>query len=316
MSSKGIGVAAFLAERSGANLGAFTGLNFGPGLSVTEQGPTLQVDANAAAIVATTRRSVVFKPGAPSAGDTVETWAEVAALIASTDGLLDVYVDSSLATPTVGSSVNCKGKTNFLGVIPQYLPAGSGQTNLAFAAGALITDPARFENVALLGTGNDLMIRTTIAGFILTFFQSGIIVPTNNVPALAIAGDNSLIVWDSSGVAGAFPAVDAYIEIEASVLYVFMSLFQALFYAPDNVLAVKGTGIVLNVLTDGSVYLPTQTQLVASTQTQGIVANVQTGLTAGRPTNPPVGGSYYDQTLSKPIWWTGAAWTLADGTVV
>ena len=42
-----------------------------------------------------------------------------------------------------------------------------------------------------------------------------------------------------------------------------------------------------------------------------------TGLTAGRPTNSlEVGDWYWDQTLSKPIWWNGSVWKDATGTTV
>ena len=38
------------------------------------------------------------------------------------------------------------------------------------------------------------------------------------------------------------------------------------------------------------------------------------GTTAARPITPPVGQQYFDTTLIKPIWYTGAKWVLADGT--
>lgn len=41
------------------------------------------------------------------------------------------------------------------------------------------------------------------------------------------------------------------------------------------------------------------------------------GTTSARPTNNlTTGQTYYDETLNRPIWWTGSAWIKADGTVV
>lgn len=41
------------------------------------------------------------------------------------------------------------------------------------------------------------------------------------------------------------------------------------------------------------------------------------GVTGARPTkNLYTGKPYFDTTLGRPIWWNGAAWIKADGTVV
>lgn len=46
-------------------------------------------------------------------------------------------------------------------------------------------------------------------------------------------------------------------------------------------------------------------------------ALTQSGTTAQRPTTFLwVGRTYYDTTLTRPIWWTGAVWQKADGTPV
>ena len=43
----------------------------------------------------------------------------------------------------------------------------------------------------------------------------------------------------------------------------------------------------------------------------------QSGTTAQRPTTYLwVGRTYFDTTLTRPIWYTGANWIKADGTVV
>lgn len=38
------------------------------------------------------------------------------------------------------------------------------------------------------------------------------------------------------------------------------------------------------------------------------------GTTAQRTTVRPIGFAYFDTTVGRPVWWTGAAWVYADGT--
>jgi hypothetical protein len=40
------------------------------------------------------------------------------------------------------------------------------------------------------------------------------------------------------------------------------------------------------------------------------------GTTAQRPAAPVVGQQYYDTTLAKPIWWSGAAWKDGSSAAV
>ena len=53
---------------------------------------------------------IIFRPGTPSSGPAVATWAEVQTAIANADGLITVAVDSSLATASVSTgTTNCQG---------------------------------------------------------------------------------------------------------------------------------------------------------------------------------------------------------------
>ena len=50
---------------------------------------------------------------------------------------------------------------------------------------------------------------------------------------------------------------------------------------------------------------------------QLLVALTSSGTTANRPTKMLwVGRTYFDTTLTRPIWYTGTNWIRADGTVV
>jgi len=52
---------------------------------------------------------------------------------------------------------------------------------------------------------------------------------------------------------------------------------------------------------------------MAETVQHGIA---QSGTTANRPANAPMGFCYYDTTLNKPIWYdeTNGIWRYSDGT--
>lgn len=58
------------------------------------------------------------------------------------------------------------------------------------------------------------------------------------------------------------------------------------------------------------------------TSTKGVlmdskpIAKRLSGTTATRPTltTTDAGTEYFDTTLGKPVWWSGTAWKLADGT--
>lgn len=54
----------------------------------------------------------------------------------------------------------------------------------------------------------------------------------------------------------------------------------------------------------------------AISQTGWVKVGHGAGDTAGRPAAPAAGVSFFDQTLGKPIWWSGTAWVDATGTAV
>jgi len=267
--------------------------------------------------IASTARMVIFKPGVPSSGDTVSSWAEVAALIVAAGGLIDVYVDSSLGAPIVSTSIDCKGKTNFLAVLSQN-PAAGPQVYLQVAAGSVIRDPASFKNMSLNVSGNNRAIDITVDAFVLSFINANLFAPTMNVPAIGVISQNVVIEWINSDMFGNFAAVAPYIFIEAmTALYTFLRIIDSPTLAgADSALVVGSVDpAVFNVLTDGSSYLPAQTQL-NGTQTQSLIVGGQAGTTAERPLQHAQGQFFFDSTLGRPIWWNAflGSWVYSDGT--
>jgi hypothetical protein len=81
--------------------------------------------------------AIIFKPGVPSAGDHVATWAEVQTFVTTTDGKCFVYVDDSVATAHVpgGSGVtNFKGR----GEIRAYRQDAANSSTLTIDDGATL----------------------------------------------------------------------------------------------------------------------------------------------------------------------------------
>ncbi|MBP1997048.1 right-handed parallel beta-helix repeat-containing protein [Paenibacillus eucommiae] len=76
-----------------------------------------------------------------------------------------------------------------------------------------------------------------------------------------------------------------------------------------------GQAWLLNCLeTDGTARTVLDT--AAMTYNDKEVAVVSSGATAARPTGVPIGYSYFDTTLDKPVWWSGVNWKDSSGAVM
>ncbi|MBP1994707.1 right-handed parallel beta-helix repeat-containing protein [Paenibacillus eucommiae] len=69
---------------------------------------------------------------------------------------------------------------------------------------------------------------------------------------------------------------------------------------------------------DGMVrtFMDTALDTAAITYNDKEAAVVSSGSTGARPTGVPVGYFYFDTTLSKPVWWSGANWSDSSGAAV
>ena len=265
-------------------------------------------------------QSIIFKPGSTSIGNIVATWTEVVTHINAANGLLDVYVDASLATPTVSASVDCKGRTRFIG-IERYVVGGSNSTQLDVPDGFIITNPASFYGLTLSCTGNAVIIALTITSAQTTFECTSIYMSmSNNTPIITIVVNDATIRFVRSVVFANAPGAAAVIDTGTGVsLYVTVQLIEGQPFSSLPTLAFIGDS-QLYVQTDGSAFLPAQA-LYTGIQGESHLLKTQNDTTANRPVvgfsgGPTDGQMYFDTTLGKPIWYFGGSWVDATGAVV
>ena len=266
-------------------------------------------------------QSVIFKPGVASSGKTVATWAEVVTRINATNGLLDVYVDSSLAVPTVTSNVDCKGRTRFIG-IERYVINGSNSTQLVVPDGFVITNPASFYGLTISCTGDAVIIALTITSAQTTFECTVIFMSAaNNTPIITMVVNDATIRFVRSAVFANTPGAAAVISTGTggASLYVTVQMIECQPFATLPTLAFIGDS-QLYVQTDGSAFLPAQA-LYTGIQGETHLLKTQNDTTANRPVvgasgGPSDGQMYFDTTLGIPIWYLGGTWVDATGTIV
>ena len=266
---------------------------------------------------------VVFRPGAPSNGENVATWAEVQAAIASTGGLILVIIDNALAPAIVpaGSITECFGKTVF-----------SAGNSMSAGAQLQIQDTAVIRNPSAIQYGLvvDCEALTTTP---LVFDQGRFILEkggvisnraTSLVACIRVLAPNTNFVLPllTSGVldnslAPAVPVVDLDPNVQ-----MILPILQAI------ATPLLGTSIRGGVTTGLQVGHDASTPVVPQSLFAGTFGEFRldraeallpsAGVTASRPvlTDPLYAGQmYYDTTLNIPVWWTGvgAIWNDATG---
>jgi len=265
--------------------------------------------------------SLIFRPGVPSGGNHVATWAEVETAIAAASGLVVVVIDNDLAPCVVPATADteCFGRVHLsavdyisgavltianggrlrnLGVLEQGLaiegaPSGAGPIPLLFTSPGLLLmrEGATVRNTAtatkaMIQAGTNLVLSIIEGSFL---DNSAVpLVPVVQVDAgfsmtcVALAAVPFAAFLTPTTIAGDATSSLAFAH-DASVEFVAQSLF---------------VGAVLEIRTNQSAAL-----------------QPSTGATAGRPLLPFAGQEYFDTTLGFPVWWNGAAWVGADGIV-
>lgn len=139
---------------------------------------------------------IIFRQGAISAGNVFGTWDEVADLISEKEGALIVFVDDSIVSPcVVSSSVDCKGKTIFIGAFGNPIP------KLEISGGFALTDPKSFVSLELLLSSPVLPNLIFSDGSVLQFIQGlRLTIVDATVPNISIADGESFVLVSDKGV--------------------------------------------------------------------------------------------------------------------
>lgn len=262
--------------------------------------------------------AIIYRPGVPSSGAAVATWAEVAAQIAATQGATIVFVDPTFGVPNVDAVTDCFGATRFQ---PLSL---SGVNELVIDDGAQLINPAIFAgnmNVhgapttipgVLMTLGSPLFIRegagfTQDAGATVSFVQN-----TN-------VGFGQIVLLEGAVVANNEPTISV-IDTVAGGFFIIATVLTFQQPVPQTLVG-GGAGGTLVWLTDSTIVANQQT-LYAGTQVNQRTskqASIQpdTGDTASRPTySLETGQMYFDTDLGLPIWYNGVLWVDAAGVPV
>lgn len=265
--------------------------------------------------------SIVWRPGVPSSGSAVATWAEVAALISANQGALTVFIDPRFGVPHVDAVTDCFAATRFA---PFSLSPSSGVNEIVIDDGAQLINPAVFAgNMNVHGTptllnsvsmtiGSPLFVRegaafTQDAGSTLSFVQN-----TN-------VGFGQVVLLEGAVFMNNEPTIPM-VDTVANGFFVLATVLTFLQPVPSTMMG-GGLGGSLFWLTDSTIVQNQQTfylgtQINQRTSLQGAI-QPESGGTGARPTySLQVGQMYFDTDLGIPIWYNGANWVNASGVVV
>ena len=265
--------------------------------------------------------AIIYRPGVPSSGTAVATWAEVAAQIAATQGATIVFLDPTFGVPNVDAITNCFSATRFQ---PLRLAPSLGTNELVIDDGAQLIDPAIFA-----GNMNVHGAPTTIPGVLMTqgsplFIREGAGF-TQDVGATVSfientnAGFGQIVLLEGAVCINNEPTIPMALTVPLG-FFVFATVLTFQQPVPTTLIG-GGAGGTLFWLTDSTIVANQQTfyagtQLNQRTSKQGAILP-DTGNTASRPTYAlEVGQMYFDTDLVQPIWYNGVAWVNAAGVVV
>jgi hypothetical protein len=264
--------------------------------------------------------TIIWRPGVPSFGNSVETFAEVAALVTATRGFATLVVDDAHGLAVVPSTADLECFDRL--VIEAWDIASNAR--VTFADGGRLRNLGEVDRLVVVGS------------------------PTLRSPLLFDSGNGVFDVVDSA-IASLPGATVAMIEIAATTI-----LYQTGQSAIDNTLvpavpmvqidpgvffgwtlvggnfpafsgtAVRGDGTTSFAFQhDASVVFVPQSLMLGSVSESRVsfaeALQPSSGITAARPVITVAaftGQMYFDTTLGIPIWWNGAAWVNSAGLVV
>jgi hypothetical protein len=273
---------------------------------------------------------IIFRPGLPSAGVAVATWAEVQTAIIAADGAITVFIDGQNAAchvPASSGVTDCQGATLFQSY---NLLAGVGavaQQTLTIDDGAVLHRPRAIVQVDIVcacATTSAITFNTTSppTDTLVTNYMGLSLAAGATVPAISIGAGGQLNIlsefsstFDSS-LAGTTPVIS--LGTGATLNWV---AFGTVVISGTDPVTGGGLTATIDFTHDDMTQLPnfvgfgftgTVTEFRASFA--GVASPAQ-GNTAGRPVPPLVytGQIYFDTTLQALVAYTGAGWVTPVG---
>lgn len=264
---------------------------------------------------------VLWKPGAPAAGDQVSTWAQVMGLVNTTPGSILVSVDTSVAPAVVPpGSHDLGGRVSFRGVPNSFSFLGPPQV-MSLADGAQLVNPAFFEMITV--ETNCTSVRAiALSNFRALALNFGAQIRNLGTiaPIFVAAGETVAMRFQGqAGLSGNMPVVELAAGGPGGALLV--QGLQAPNLDPD--VWSGGAGSMLGYLCDGTWRPPVLSAFLGTYLLDRLFAKAEriepfagtTGMrpTGGIPFGPLLGMMYFDTDIGKPVWWDGAQWVDATG---
>jgi hypothetical protein len=288
--------------------------------------------------------ALIYRPGGPSAGNVVATWAQVKTALIAANGLLDVAIDDSIVSPVVIPGAS--GATNGFGaarIIPYAPRVGTAfppvvKPVLRIAEGATLHDFAEiqgpmtvevectataamsFDYNSLAGGGP--LDFVSVANVVQFKMVTGALVPAIQVPAdsglfllcsLAISFDNTAAPTVPFLHLGGLPGSPSVAQIAAAGQFLLNGpaigggANNQLLFSHDDESPLFTSALFLGTLVD-----------VRLSQAQWALPSAQLTGNLPMPPNVAVGQLNYTPDATPPQLqvWDGAAWVAAGGGVV
>lgn len=260
--------------------------------------------------------SILWLPGVDSSSPChVATWAEVMEAFQACNTEFTVFVDDRFGTPTVPAGTYALDGRMVL----KHSTANSATGgSVSLADGAVLQDLKRLEG-SFTGTfeliGND-----TSGSACITFTAAGAFrgLELRNRAGLRNDGLGPMILATAAAPSGVILRESCILEAAGNpiISVPLGAVFSLYAYAESTREAdtIIGAGTLQTVHDDTFVdnALPNFTGTIIDQSAM----RPQNGTTANRPTATATGQFYFDTTIGKPIWWSGAAWVDATGAGV
>lgn len=270
-------------------------------------------------------RTVCWRPGGATTGYFFSDYEDIQAIIDDAEGNITVLVDDSVAESDLPSGAwDCWGRVRFDSADPQR----NAIMEIGFQPNGCLLNPAIISRLGVYKEHNDGMpaIGLTRDGVIrfdnvTTFWNE----QGTDQPMIEITCANAqLIFLEAANVytqhAGPTRGFIRLNRVGGVFLYYAISNQLGIPMFPTQLENTAGAADIVYIAADASVIVPPQTvftgTLLHIRSDYAALCEPSKGTTAARPASPTSGEMYFDTTLSRPIWWTGADWINASGTPV
>lgn len=283
--------------------------------------------------------SIVFRPGLPSSGVYVGTWAEVEARVNAASGDITVLVDSSNAPAVVPSTCDLDGN-NMLVLGAASYEIGSQNTVLSFAPGGAggrirnlraIIGPLLVECTPTVRPVFDYDPNTWLRIFIMRDGAQLALQPGSTISPISaqnppltftpfeLVMDFGARYYDS-GLGIPMVSLTSPMSAGSSMILLIANSFDPSAFTPNLIGGDLSNTLIY--LGDATAPRPGPNFLWPSFPAANIFTsrvdkqvNIEpsSGSTVDRPVDLMTGQMYFDTNLGKPVWWTGSQWVDATG---